>query len=288
MKENLKNYNKLSLIILCAGEGKRIQKFFPKIPKSLIKIKNLDKSIVEYTITQFLNLNFNKIYLIYGYKANIFIKYIKDLESKNKIDNFHLNNSIFPVNAEKNYQKGPFHSFLEILNEPNFIIDDNFFLLIPGDTIFENELLNSILGYIKEKIGKKINMPIIFYREFDKNLKEIYKSKKCFSISVVNILKEKNNEFLKSIEQIDIKSNKLEKSIFQVIPIYFFPSKFLEEIRDSIDINLDDYSNLTEFINSVYLKENQVLTHEINKSLNFFEVDTIEDLQFLEANYKVN
>ena len=287
MKENLKNYNKLSLIILCAGEGKRIQKFFPKIPKSLIKIKNLDKSIVEYTITQFLNLNFNKIYLIYGYKANTFIKYIKDLESKNKIDNFRLNNSIIPVNAEKNYQKGSFHSFLEIFNEPNFIIDDNFFLLIPGDTLFEDELINAILGCIKEEIKKRVNMPIIFYREFDKNLMEIYKSKKCFSISVVNILKEKNHEFLKSIEQIDIKSNKLEESIFQVIPIYFFPSKFLEEIRDSIDINLDDYSNLTEFINNVYLKEKQVLTLKINKSLNFFEVDTIEDLQFLEANFKV-
>ncbi len=287
MKENLKNYNKLSLIILCAGEGKRIQKFFPKIPKSLIKIKNLDKSIVEYTITQFLNLNFNKIYLIYGYKANTFITYIKDLELKNKIDKFSLNNSIFPVNAEKNYQKGSFHSFLEIFNEPNFTLDDNFFLLIPGDTLFEDELINAILGCIKEEIKKRVNMPIIFYREFDKNLIEIYKSKKCFSISVVNILKEKNREFLKSIEQIDIKSNKLEESIFQVIPIYFFPSKFLEEIRDSIEINLDDYSNLTEFINNVYLKEKQVLTHKINKSLNFFEVDTIEDLQFLEANFKV-
>jgi len=287
LKEKVKNYNKLSLIILCAGEGKRIQKFFPKIPKSLIKIKKLDKSIVEYTITQFLNLNFNKIYLIYGYKANIFINYIKDLESKNKIENFHLNNSIFPVNAEKNYKKGPFHSFLEILNEPNFIFDDNFFLLIPGDTLFENELLNTILGCIKEKIRENANMPIIFYREFDKNLIEIYKLKKCYSISAVNILKQKNHEFLKSIEKIDIKSRKLEEPIFQVIPVYFFPSKFLKEIRDSIDINLGDYSNLREFINNLYLKEKKILTCKINKSLNFFEVDTIEDLQFLEAHYKV-
>ncbi|GAH66878.1 unnamed protein product, partial [marine sediment metagenome] len=65
MKENLKNYNKLSLIILCAGEGKRIQKFFPKIPKSLIKIKKIGKSIVEYTLTQFLNVGAIKIFVVY-------------------------------------------------------------------------------------------------------------------------------------------------------------------------------------------------------------------------------
>ncbi len=286
MKENLKNYNKLSLIILCAGEGRRIQRYIPDIPKSLMKIKRIGKSIVEYTLTQFLNVGAKKIFVIYGYKANTFIKYFKELDLKSKIEKFHLNKTVFLVNAEKSYQKGPFHSFLEIFNEPNFTLGDNFFLLFPGDTLFEDELINAILGCIKEEIKKRVNMPIIFYREFDKNLIAIYKSKKCFSISVVNILKEKHHEFLKSIEQIDIKSNKFEKSIFQVIPIYFFPSKFLKEIRDSIDINLDNYSNLTEFINNVYLKEKQVLIHKINKSLNFFEVDTIEDLQFLEAHYK--
>ena len=282
----MKNYKELSLIILCAGEGKRIQRYIPNLPKSLIKIKSLGRSIVEYSLTQFLYAGIKKIYIIYGYKAKTFIKYFEELESKNKIENFQLNKSIFLISAERNHQKGPFHSFLGISDAHNFQINGNYSLLIPGDTIFENKLISSILEIVKVRMKLEHQEPLIFYREMDKNLIKIYKMRNCFLISVVKLLKYHGSKILKSIEKIDLRSENLEKPILQTIPIYFFPSRFLKEIKEFMNINLDDYSNLTEFINEVYLKKKQVYTHKINKSNNFFELDTIDDLHFIEEYYK--
>lgn len=61
---------KIDLVILCGGIGSRIKKYSKGIPKSLIKINN--KSILTYILNEFKKYNFNKIYLLTGYKSHLF------------------------------------------------------------------------------------------------------------------------------------------------------------------------------------------------------------------------
>ena len=72
---------KVDLIILAGGPGKRISLFTKRAPKPMIKFKN--KIFLETLIRHFAKYDFNKIYILAGYKGKqIFKKF------NNKIFNF--------------------------------------------------------------------------------------------------------------------------------------------------------------------------------------------------------
>ena len=64
---------KVDAVILCGGFGSRLKKISKGKPKSLIKINQ--KNILSYIINELKKYNFNKIYLLIGYKAEKFLKY---------------------------------------------------------------------------------------------------------------------------------------------------------------------------------------------------------------------
>ena len=65
---------KIDLIILAGGLGKRISLFTKKTPKPLIKFNN--KIFLETLIRHFAKYDFNKIYILAGYKGKkIFEKF---------------------------------------------------------------------------------------------------------------------------------------------------------------------------------------------------------------------
>jgi NDP-sugar pyrophosphorylase family protein len=62
------NYKKkIDLVILAGGRGARIKKFTKKIPKPLIKIKNL--SFIKHLLNYFSKYDFSSIYILAGYKG---------------------------------------------------------------------------------------------------------------------------------------------------------------------------------------------------------------------------
>ena len=74
---------KIDLVILAGGKGSRIRKYFPKIPKPLVKFK--DKSFLELLLNSLCKYNFNNIYILCGYRGKQ-IKKIYDLQRKNFVN----------------------------------------------------------------------------------------------------------------------------------------------------------------------------------------------------------
>ena len=69
---------KIDLIILAGGKGSRIKNLTNKTPKPLIKFNN--KPILQYILNYFVKFNFNKIFILAGYKGDqIYKKYNESL-----------------------------------------------------------------------------------------------------------------------------------------------------------------------------------------------------------------
>ena len=125
---------KIDVVILCGGLGTRIKRLSKGIPKSLIPINK--KNILTYIINEIKKYNFNKIYLLTGYKSKLFEKY-------NKVKPY-----LIPIEcvAEKKLM-GTGGSLYQLKKKK---IND--FILINGDSLLLTnyfELINSI----KKKIG---------------------------------------------------------------------------------------------------------------------------------------
>ena len=65
---------KNDLIILAGGRGLRLKKYTKKIPKPLLKVNKI--SMIENILNQFSRYDFNKIYILTGYKENLIKKKI--------------------------------------------------------------------------------------------------------------------------------------------------------------------------------------------------------------------
>ena len=63
---------KNDLIILAGGRGLRLKKYTKKIPKPLLKVNKI--SMIENILNQFSRYDFNKIYILTGYKENLIKK----------------------------------------------------------------------------------------------------------------------------------------------------------------------------------------------------------------------
>ena len=74
---------KLSLVILVGGKGTRLKKISKGTPKPIVKI---DKKIfLDNILNHYAKYNFNKIYLMCGYKAKLFDRYDNKIINSIKI-----------------------------------------------------------------------------------------------------------------------------------------------------------------------------------------------------------
>jgi NDP-sugar pyrophosphorylase family protein len=118
MYNNIKK--KIDLVILAGGKGTRISNFTKKTPKPLIKFDG--KPILQYIFNYFSKFNFDKIFILAGYKGNqIYKKY------NNKIINL--------AKVKVVIEKEPLDTIGAVLNIKKFIQND--FVLVNGDTIID-------------------------------------------------------------------------------------------------------------------------------------------------------
>ena len=119
----------LSLVILAGGKGTRLKKISKGVPKPLVKING--KPFIENIINHYSKYNFNKIYILSGYKSYLFKKY---------------NNKIFnSIKTELIQEKTPLGTGGALFSLKSKIKND--FILVNGDTFFNfdmNILLNNI------------------------------------------------------------------------------------------------------------------------------------------------
>ena len=71
--------NKLIVILLCAGEGRRMKDMTSKIPKPLLTVPSLnDKHIIEINLERLKKTGIKNIIIVVGHLGNLINDYIKD------------------------------------------------------------------------------------------------------------------------------------------------------------------------------------------------------------------
>ncbi len=130
------NHNKkVDLIILAGGKGTRIKKFLKNLPKPMVKFNR--KHFLTYLINKVSQYNFNKIYILTGYKSNIIHKKFHQKEF-----------NFLPVTCLK--EKKPLGTGGALRKLNNKIND---FVLMNGDTLFDIDLKKFINSHKKNFLG---------------------------------------------------------------------------------------------------------------------------------------
>ena len=147
------NNHRLDLVILAGGKGTRIKQYLKELPKPMSRFNN--KYFIEYIIQNYSKYNFNKIYILAGYRSSyIFKKFHK------KIYNF------IEIECLKEKKLLGTGGALHVLKKKK--VKD--FILLNGDTIFDinlNDLIKSkqknalgsiaLIKNISNKNNKKLN-----------------------------------------------------------------------------------------------------------------------------------
>lgn len=260
---------KIAVIILCAGEGKRIRDFIQNIPKPLIELKN--KPLLMHIISNLNKPEISSINIITGHLGNEIEKYVSSIKRTNSS----LHEKIRTVNSGENYKKGPLFSFLSIANERAILRRNKVFLIIPGDTYFKPGLFTEIFNLLLNNFNIIKKKSIIFYQKIQgNNLKPELDSKK--RISIVKLEQEGPREIIKEIQQIQLCDIDSDKEISQIIPIFAFSYKLVNRI-----INMekkDSVRTIREIIN--YLIRQKTCAFyaiPVKSQYRFFDIDTKAD-----------
>ncbi len=120
----------MKAVILCAGEGNRLKPLTEKIPKPLILIKN---NPILFYIFNSLPKEIDEVFLVIQEKyLDLFTKFLESLRIKIKIK------ILF---QEKN-TKG---TYFALMSAKKFLKDENRFLVLNGDDLFEKEDVEIII-----------------------------------------------------------------------------------------------------------------------------------------------
>ncbi len=266
---------KIIPVILCAGEGVRLKEITSKIPKPLIMINTLDnKPILRHTIDLLLKVGVNRIAIVKGYLGNKIDDFIDKLIQERS----DLKEKLVGVDALDQYKLGPLYSFLSITKSNNLFRPNYIYLILPGDTIFEYELLNEIFSLLEENFKLKQKDPIIFFRQImGSYLKQQDKSEQ---ISFIDIEKINSKRFLKSIKQVKVSTISNSESFNQIIPIFLFPWDFIQEIiKAEKEISV---KTIREAVNHLIKQGNRIFVVKIDRKYNFYDIDNKFDLMELE------
>ena len=266
---------KLCAVILCAGEGKRLKDITKSLPKPLIKIEKLNNiSILNHIINNLINLEINQIAIVIGHLGDT----IQELISSLKKSNDFLQKNLILIDAKNQYKLGPLYSFLSIIKNSNFFINSNYYILFPGDTIFDIELLKEILLLISKNYNLIHNYPFIFYRDIELNaLEKIYNRSKL--ISCAEFKKFAPDIFLRRISQIRIRDIISDDVIRQIVPIFTFNYKFIQEIlelKDTIKVK-----TIWETFNYMIDNGRKIYAFRLRTNKEFYDIDTKDDLRNL-------
>jgi len=159
----------LKVIILAAGEGKRLRPLTNNIPKALVKYKG--KSLIDYQLSVFQNLGIDDILIVKGYKADTFnrpdIKYVinENYESTNMVYSLFCANQYFSDDMVISYgdiifESSIVESLIKTIDNFSVAVSKNWLELWKQRMKEPLDDAESLImdndGYIKE-LGKKID-----------------------------------------------------------------------------------------------------------------------------------
>jgi len=266
-KNSLKN--KITSIILCAGEGTRISDFIRSKPKPLIEINK--KPIVSYLIFNLIKSSTTSIIIVTGHLQEQIENYIESIKQKNET----LRKKILIINSGNEYQKGPLYSFLSITKEKNIFKKDLIYLVFPGDTYYESNLISELFNSISNNSSLIQNNSIIFYQELKgNNLKNTKIPNK--TISIIKTKKKESNEIVKEIRQIELNSIDENSYYKQIIPLFVFDYNFIANIIETE--NEVSVKTIREIINILIKKKKILYAFCLKPNYKFFDIDTKLDL----------
>jgi NDP-sugar pyrophosphorylase family protein len=266
------NKEKLSIVILCAGEGTRLKKITETLPKPLIKIEKLGNiSILHYLIKNLLKLEVKQIGIVIGHLGNVIRRFILTLEKNNQIEQ----NKVKLIDSEDEYRLGPLFTLLSITKNANFFKSRTCYIIVPGDTIFDFNLLEEVLLTTTNNFNSIQNHPFVFYRKIGLiRLKELYGTNRI--ISYVEIIKIGSETILKKISQSRLDEFPSDNEINQVIPI---TTLSYELINDILKLNQNNiYNTVWETLNHIIYKGKKILAFEVESKYNFYDIDYANDL----------
>ena len=275
----------LTIVILCAGEGKRAKGIADDIPKPLIKVESLkNQSILTILISQLYRFGIKSIVIVTGYLG----KQIEEEIISPQTKNLYKSETIIINSAGIRYKLGPLHSFLSITSNKRVFKTNELFLVIPGDTIFDYKLIEEILNLVKENYTKVNQNSIIFYRRTSKLAlnKEIEKFGPIHNkmLSCVRTKEKGSKQYVTEIYQRNINSYSDEEEFNQIIPMFIITYDYVknfESLASKIKLN-----KMVDAVNSSIKNEMEFLACGVKSNLNFYDIDTALDLTLVNKYYK--
>ena len=241
----------MKIIILAAGEGKRLRPLTDDKPKCLVKFN--DKPIIDYIIDSVDKSSIDEIVIVDGYRR-------ESLEThfKNREFNFCFN----PIFNSTNM-------LYSLFCAENFLDDD--VIISYSDIIYNYEILNKLIDS-KSGIGVVI----------DKNWKELWSLRMDNPLEDAESLKVADNK----ITEIGFKSNDIREIQGQYIGLIRFSKSIITEVKTfykSLNFNTKYYG---QYVNEMYLTtflqlliDNDFEVNPIYINGGWIEIDSIQDLE---------
>ncbi|MFW9823808.1 MAG: hypothetical protein ACFFE4_12770, partial [Candidatus Thorarchaeota archaeon] len=158
----------------------------------------------------------------------------------------------------------------------NIMKENSIFMVIPGDTYFDFELLQEIIMLTKSYSNLIHDTSILFYQE----LKGIKLRNE--HISIIKTEKNQVQEKIKQIEQLQLKSIHRENYYKQIVPIFVLGFKYLEYLIETEKKDLA--KSIRDIINVLIKEKKSVYAIPINSKNSFYDIDT--QLDFLRLTRK--
>ncbi len=282
---NTKFMENLTIVILCAGEGKRAKGIADDIPKPLIKVESLkNQSILTILISHLYRFGIKPIVIVTGYLGKQIEKNIISSQAKNTSKS----ETIIIINAGNRYKLGPLHSFLSITGNKQVFKTNELFLVIPGDTIFDYKLMEEILNLLKENYDEANQNSIIFYRRTTKialnKETEKYKLMSNRMVSCVRTKEKGSKQYVKEIYNRNMNASSDDEEFNQIIPAFIITYDYVknfEDIASKIKLN-----KIVDAINLSIKNDMEFSACRVKSDHNFYDIDTVLDLTFLNRHYK--
>src|SRR4030042_4416902 len=116
----------MKVVILAAGEGKRLRPFTEMMPKVMLPVAN--KPILEHVFDAIKKTGIDEIITVVGYKKEVIMDYFKDYKGL----------KITFITKDK--QLGTAHALLQAKDEIN-----ESFIVLAGDNIIDNKSIQKLI-----------------------------------------------------------------------------------------------------------------------------------------------
>lgn len=243
--------NKLAIVILAAGKGKRMNN--PNLPKVLVELK--ERPLLDYVLELSANLNPEKVVVIVGYHKEQVIEFIKK-----------HNKPIFEY-AIQEEQLGTGHAVAQ--TESNLSEFDGNILILSGDVPL---------------LSKSTTQNFIHLHYDSNSSASVLSSIAQNPYGYGRIIRDENDDFIKITEEKD--ANEQEKSIKEINSgIYMINSKLLfESLKKISNNNAQNEYYLTDVIDILYKQNHTVKAFAIADFNEIQGVNQLTDLENLQNN----